>query len=181
MRRSAIERIRLLNKYAKELNGKPFDAEQQTDFMKCLDGPKGVEKLIANLRNREYDCFLPRYLRVAAYVGQEPVRSCLEEMARDKSRDDQSRTMVHGALARLGKEGSIDYLEQSLTHKHPGVRLAAAEWLWYRGNRKGLETLVEILDLRPIESGNEGVQVGDGSLTVTAISGSNVEYIRSAC
>jgi len=30
----AIERIRLLEKYCKELTGKPLDAEQQTDFMK---------------------------------------------------------------------------------------------------------------------------------------------------
>lgn len=40
---------------------------------------------------------------------------------------------------------------------------------------------MDLLNLRPIESGSEGVQVGNGSLKVTAIEGSNVEYIRSAC
>jgi len=61
------------------------------------------------------------------------------------------------------------------------VRLAAAEGLWHLGNRVGFQTLVDLIDLRPIESGGEGVKVGNGSLTVTAIHGSNVEYIRSAC
>src|SRR5262249_26512912 len=33
----AIGRILLLQRYGKELRGKPFDVGQQTDFLKCLD------------------------------------------------------------------------------------------------------------------------------------------------
>src|SRR5262249_19202856 len=72
-------------------------------------------------------------------------------------------------------------LKRALTDKLPGVRLAAAEGLWHLGRRDGFNTLIEILDLRPIETGGEGVQVGDGSFTVTAIRESNVEDIRTAC
>jgi len=45
-----------------------------------------------------------------------------------------------------------------------------------------LKTLVELLDLRPIESGGEGVKTGDGTIIkVTAIRHSNLDVIRSAC
>jgi HEAT repeat protein len=178
----AIERIRLLEKYGNKLKGKPFDAEQQTYFMRCLESSKGAENLIAYLRNREQDYFLSHYLRVAGYVDQEPMRSCLKQIAGDDSRDDRAKTMVHGALARLGEKDSIEHLKRSLAHKHPRVRLAAAEGLWRVGRRDGLQTLVEILDLRPTETGGEGVRTGDGSIiTVTAIRESNVDFIRSAC
>jgi hypothetical protein len=177
----ALERLRLLEKYRQQLQGKPFDAEHQMDFMRCLEGAKGVERLVAKLRDRKYDVFLSRYLRVAAYVDREPVRACLKEMSRDAARGDRARTMVHGALAKLGEKDSIDHLKQALTHKHPGVRLAAAEGLWGLGSREGFKTLLEILDVRPIETGGEGVQVGEGTLTVTALQGANVEYIRDAC
>jgi HEAT repeat protein len=180
-RLGSIQLIRLLQKYSKELKGKPFDAEEQADFMRCLESPRGVERLIGILRNREYDCFLPRYLLVAGYVDREPMRSCLKRMAGDGSRDERSRTLVHGALARLGEADSLGHLERSLAHKLPGVQLAAAECLWRLGRRDGFQTLVGILDLRPIESGGEGVEVGDGTLTVTALRGANVEYVRSAC
>jgi hypothetical protein len=49
------------------------------------------------------------------------------------------------------------------------------------GDREGFQTLLEILEVRPIETGGEGVTVGDGSITVTGIRDANVEYIRSAC
>src|SRR5262249_14546221 len=158
----AIERIKLLAKYGNKLKGKPFDSEQQTAFMRCLESSKGMEQLIANLRDRNYDCFLSHYLTVAGYVDQGPVRSCLKRIAADESRSARARTMVHGALARLGEKDSIDYLKRALTDKLPGVRLAAAEGLWHLGRRDGFNTLIEILDLRPIETGGEGVQVGDG-------------------
>ncbi len=61
------------------------------------------------------------------------------------------------------------------------MRLAAAEGLWHLGNREGFKTLVGLLDLRPIETGGEGVQVGDHSLTVNALRDANLDYIRSAC
>jgi HEAT repeat protein len=176
----AIERIRLLERYGKELKEKPLAPEEQTDLMKCLENAKGVEELIANLRNREKD--LLHYLRVAGYVDQEPVRSCLKQMLSDKSLDDRDRTFVHGALARLGEKDSLDQLKRSLTHKQPGVRLAAAANLWHLGNREGVKALVDLLDLRPIETGGEGVQVGGGAIIkVTAINGTNLEFIRAAC
>jgi hypothetical protein len=178
----AIERIRLLEKYRHELKGKQLDPEQQTAFMRCLESSKGVETLTANLRNRKYDCFLSLYLSVAAYVDQQPVRSCLKQMASDNSRDDRARTMVHGALARLGEKDSLDHLKRSLTHKQPGVRLAASEGLWNLGRREGFQTLVEITRLRPIETGGEGVSTGNGVIIkVEAIRDSNLDYIRSAC
>jgi HEAT repeat protein len=177
----ALERLRLLEKYPRELEGKPFDAEDQMGFMRCLDGAAGVERLVANLRNRKYDVFLSSYLRVARYVDREPVRACLKKITRDDSRDERAKTMAHGALARLGDKDSLDHLKRSLTHKHPGVRLAAAEGLWNLGNREGFQTLVDLLALRPIETGGEGVTVGDGSFTVTAVREPNVEYIRAAC
>ena len=178
----AIERIRLLQRYSNELKGKPFDAEQLTHFMKCLEGSKGVESLIALMRKPDLDCFLPFYARVAGYVDREPMRPSLKEMTRDDSRDDRSKTLVHAALARLGEKDSVDYLKRSLTHKQPGVRLAAAEGLWNMGSREGLQTLVEIIGLRPIETGNEGVSSGPGVIIqVEAIRDANVEYIRDAC
>jgi HEAT repeat protein len=178
----AIERIQLLNKYRKELKGKAFDSEQKIVFSKCLESPKGVDALLEDLRSRENDSSLSDYLQVAGYMDQKSVRAGLKQMARDTSRDEPARTMVHGALARLGEKDSLAHLKRSLTHKHPGVRLAAAESLWRLGNREGFQTLVKLLDLRPIESGRAGVQVGGGAIgPVTAITGSNVETIRSSC
>jgi hypothetical protein len=177
----AIERIRLLEQYGKELEGKPFNPEQQDNFMRCLAGAKGVNDLIARIRS-DPDCFLPSYLRVARYVDREPMRSSLKEIVLDKSRDDRSRTLVHAALARLGEKDSVDYLKRALTHKQPGVRLPAAEGLWGLDRREGFQTLVEITRLRPLETGGEGVSTGNGlPLTVTAIRGANVEYVRDAC
>jgi hypothetical protein len=176
----AIERIRLLQRYGKELEGKPFNAEQQTYLMKCLEGSGGVEDLIAQMRKTNR--FLSLYLRVAGYVDREPMRSCLKDMALDKSRDDRSKTMVHAALARLGEKDSIDYLRRALTQKQPGVRIAAAGGLWDLGRREGFQTLVETTRLRPFETGGEGVSAGEGlPLTVTVIQDANVEYVREAC
>ena len=62
------------------------------------------------------------------------------------------------------------------------MRFAAAEGLWKLGHRDGFQALVELLDVRPVESGGEGGTVGEGSLLkVTASRGTNVEIIRSAC
>src|SRR5262249_3442670 len=124
LRKRAIERIRLLEKYSKELKDKPLDSEQQTNYMNCRDDLKGLEEFIANLRKCDYDYFLWRYLQVAGYVDSEPMRSCLRQMLRENSRDDRTKAMVHGALAQLGEMDSIEYLKGSLTHKNPGVRLA---------------------------------------------------------
>src|SRR5262249_45055233 len=46
----ALKRLRLLERYGKELKGKPFDAEDQTRFMKCLEGPEGLQELIEWIR-----------------------------------------------------------------------------------------------------------------------------------
>jgi HEAT repeat protein len=186
MRLRAIERIKLLERYGKELKDKPFGPDEQTAFMKCLENSNGVAELIANLRNREKVSYLPGNLRVAGYVDQEPVRSCLKQMVSDKSLDDRTITMVHGALARLGEKDSLDQLKRSLKHKLPGVRLAAAASLWHLGNREGVKALMDLLDLRPIETSGEGVQVGNGTtdgfiIKSTAINGTNLEYIRAAC
>src|SRR5262249_22460237 len=154
----------------------------QTRFMKCLEGPEGLQELIEWIRKTDYAPFLSSYLRVAGYVDREPMRSFLKEMARDHSGDDRTRTMVHAALARQGEKNSIDYLKRSLEHKQPGVRLAAAEGLWNLGRRNGFQTLVEITRLRPLETGGEGVSTGEGYiLKVEAIRDANVEYIRDAC
>jgi HEAT repeat protein len=181
IRERALERIRLLQKYGHELKGKSFDEEQQTDYMRCLDSPKGVDQLIEYLKNRKYDVFLSRYLLVAGYVDHESVRSYLKKMVEDETRDERARTLVQGALARLSVKGSLDSLKQLLSHRHPGVRLAAAEGLWQMGSREGLKTLIELLEVRPIETGGEGVSVHEGGFKVTALRGANVEYIRSAC
>jgi hypothetical protein len=77
--------------------------------------------------------------------------------------------------------GSLSHLKRSLTHDDPGVRLEAAKGLWRLGHRDGVRTLVGLLDVRPLETGQEGVQVGNGSLKVTAIRGGTVETIRTAC
>lgn len=177
----AIEWIRLLDKYRQELRGKPFDPEQQWVFVRCLEGP-GVEALVASLRNRNLDQYVSsKSWRVAGYVDREPVRACLRQVAGDDSRDERARTLAHGALARLGERDSLDHLKRALGHEHPGVRLAAADGLWALGNRDGFRALLGLLDLRPIESGTEGVRSGNGSLKVTAINGATVEYVRSAC
>jgi HEAT repeat protein len=184
-RARALEHIRLLQKYGHELRGKSLGREQQTMFMRCLDGPKGVESLVASLaglRDQEDDVWLAHYLRVAQYVDREPVRVCLRGITGDRGRDDRARTMAHAALARLGERDSVGHLERALAHPDPGVRLAAAEGLWRLGRRDGFRTLVDLLDLRPLETGGEGVTTGDGFIVkVTALHGTNVEVVRSAC
>jgi HEAT repeat protein len=175
-RKRALERIRLLQKYHKELEGKPFNSDQQILFMQCLDDPKGMDEFLADLRAPRDNSSL------AAYLDRPPVRRCLTEMAQDAARTDRVRTMVHGTLAQLGEKDSLAYLRRALRHKEPWVRFAAAEGLWHLGNREGFQTLVDLLSLRPIESGGEGVEVGNGSLiTVKAIPHPNVDLIRSAC
>lgn len=180
-RTCAIKRIRLLEKYGKEIKDKPFDAGQQTVYLKCLEGPKGVDDLVAELNNPEHDCFFSHYAQVAGYLEREPIRSCLEQITRDESRGLRLRTMAYGALAHLGDKDSLEHLRELLMDNEPGVRLAAAEGLWNMGHREGFQTLLGILDVRPIETGGEGVGAGDGSYVVKAIPGSNVEYIRRAC
>jgi HEAT repeat protein len=181
-RLQAIERIRLLEKYGEKLKGKPLLPDQQTQFMKCLDSPKCVEEFTADMRKHENYWTLLGQLQVAGYLDQESVRSCLKQIASDKSLDDRATTLVHGALAQLGEKNSIDELNRRLVHQNPGVRLAAAESLWHLSSREGLRTLLEILDLRPIETGGEGTKVGGGAIIkVTALDGTNLEQIRAAC
>jgi hypothetical protein len=181
-RSAALERIRLLQRYGKELRGKPFDPDQQTNFMLCLAGSQGVEELIAEIRKADPDYALRLYLRVAGYVGGDRMRSFLKEMAGDESRDDRSRTLFHAALARQGEDTSVRFLKKALTHKQPGVRLAAAEGLWGLGRRDGFQALVELTGLRPLETGGEGVSTGGGVIVrVEAIRGSNMEIVRQAC
>lgn len=181
-RLQAVERARLLERHGKKVEGKPFDTWQQTSFMRCLEGPKEVELFITRMRKADEDYSLSGYLRVAGYVDQPPIRSCLKQMASDDRWSAKSKAMVHTALARLGEKDSFDFLRRSLTHKEPSVRLAAAEGLWNLGHRDGFQTLVEITGLRPIETGGEGVTTGNGALlTVKAIKGAKVEHIRNAC
>jgi HEAT repeat protein len=181
-RLQVIERIQLLERHGKTVEDKPFTAWQQTAFMKCLEGPREVDAFLTEMHQAHERYALPHYLRVAGYVDQEPVRSFLKQMAGDGARNDQTKTRVHAALARLGEKNSLEYLKKSLTHKEPGVRLAAAEGLWHLGNRDGFQTLVGITCLRPIETGGEGVTTGNGAIiTVTGIEGANVDHIRDAC
>lgn len=178
-RRYAADRIRLLTKYRAELVGKPLDPEEQMLCAECLEGRSGVDALLGLLRKQ--DSFLPQYLRVAGHVDREPVRAHLRLMAADEALDARTRVLAAGALARLGEPGALDRLRQALGHARSGVRLAAAEGLWRAGHRDGYRTLLGLLDVRPIESGGEGVRVGGGSLTVTALEGTNVEAVRAAC
>jgi HEAT repeat protein len=181
-RQYAVERIRLLRKYARTVAVKPFDAGEKTAYLRCLERDSGVQSLTANLRNREYDCFLPEYARIAGYVDRPEVRSCLKEIAADPARGDEAKTWAHGALARLREPGSVEYLRRALTHAHPGVRLAAVAGLWRLGRKDGMPALVELLDLRPLETGAEGVRVGGGAIiSVSAIRGGNVDVVRAAC
>jgi HEAT repeat protein len=181
-RSAAVERIRLLQRYGKQLEGKPFDIEQKTWFIKCLADSKGVEELIAHIGKIDQDDFLPSSLKVASYVEGKAMRSFLNEMASDRSRSEQARTLAHGALARLGEKNSIDYLKRALADKRLGVQLAAAEGFWNMGRQDGFQTLVEIVGQRPLETGAEGVSTGNGvMLKVEALRGSKVEYIRKAC
>jgi HEAT repeat protein len=174
------ERLRLMGRYGKQVEGKPFDADQQTAFMKCLEGPAEVEKFVARMREADGDV-LSHLLTVAGYLDQESVRACLKDMA-GGARDDKAKVMVRAALARLGEKDSLEYLRRSLAHKEPGVRLAAAEALWRLGRRDGLRALLDLTGLRPIETGGEGVTSGNGALLkVTAIENANVEHIRNAC
>jgi hypothetical protein len=178
-RKYELERIRLLQKFGRQLVGKPFDLDQQTEFARCMDGDTGVKSFVENLRNRKLDVFLPNDMLVAGYVDKPAVRACLRQIASDDSRSDRAKTMAHGALARLGEPGSLDKLLGALSSDNPGVRLAAAEGL---GRRDGVRTLVELLDLRPLENGTEGVRVGgDAIIAVTAIRDGNLDIVRDAC
>lgn len=179
-RRRAAEQIRLLNKYRAELTDIPLDLEWQKLIAECRESQAGVDRLLGCLRKRNDS--LSDYLRVAGYVDREPVRNCLKDLANDKTISDQSRMHAYAALARLKEPGFPDHLREGLLHKHPGVRLAAAEGLWRVGNREGYKTLLNILDVRPVETGSEGVEIGNGSIiTVSALRDTNVELIRDAC
>lgn len=175
-RQGVIERNRLLKKYGDELKGKHLDGGQ-IDFIWCLEYSDGVKALLAKLRDRNNDHWLPRYLRVAAYVNEESVRACLKDMTRDDTRDERAQTMAHGALAQQGDKESLEQLKRSLTHKKPGVRLAAAEGLWHLGNREGFRTLLDLLELRPLEENGEAGRGGKGSEKDEP----NVKIIRTAC
>ncbi len=177
----AIERIRHFIRYGDRLNGISMDRGNQFHFLRCLAEPKAVEKLIADIGDAKRDSFLSSDLEVAAHLDREPVRECLKRLTKDSSRDPAVRTKAHAALARLGELMSRDHLFHSLSDPHPGVRLAAAEGLWRLGRRDGFSTLVDLLSLRPIETGGEGVSAGNGILKVEAVRGGNIERIRTAC
>jgi len=172
-----IERIRLFHKYGTELKGKLLDSEEQLEYIRCMEGSDGIQSLVATLRNRENDCFLRSELKVAGYVDREPVRACLKDLALDKTRDERTRTLAHGALAQLGEKDSLNYLKQSLSHQHPGVRLAGAECLWDLGSRDGFKVLRDIAGKCPIESAPED----DAPRIGPEIKGLNLDYIRTAC
>lgn len=176
-----VRRFHLRAKYGKELNGKPFDVGQQHTYLRCLEGDDGVAELVAELKNRDHDCFFASYAEVAGYVDRESVRTCLKQITADETRSNRAKTQAHATLARLGEANSLHHLKASLKHNDPGTRLAAAEGLWRLGNRDGVRTLIELLSVRPLESGREGVQFGDGSMKVTAIRDGNVDTVRRAC
>ena len=178
----AVERIRLLEKYADKAKGLQLGQQRNTLVMRCWDNPKAVGELLHYIRDPEYDVFLADYLHAAGFIDSEPLISCLKAMAAGTDgRGARARTMAHAALAKHGESDSVDYLKSALTHEHHGVRLAAAAGLWRLGRRDGFQTLIDLLDIRPIESGREGVSLGEGTLTVNAIRGTKVETIRAAC
>lgn len=176
-----LERLRLRSKHGAALAGKPFDAEQQHLYLRCLDGDAGVAALAAELDDRGHDVFLARHAEVAGYVDRPEVRAALRRVADDATRPDRARVEAHAALARLGEAGSLAYLRRSLAHPAPMARLRAAEGLWRLGHRDGVRTLVELLDARPLETGQEGLRVGEGSFTVTAVRGGTLDAVRGAC
>lgn len=176
-----VERLRLRAKYGRELERKPFDAGQQRLYLRCLDGGPGVAELVAGLEDPGHDCLLQSHAEVAGYVDRPEVRAALARVAAATTRTHQAKAHAHAALARLGAADSLAHLRRALAHPHPGVRLAAARGLWRLGRRDGARTLVELLDARPLETGGEGVRVGDGSFTVTAVRGGTLEAVRGAC
>jgi len=176
-----VKRIRLVQKYRKQVEGKGLRIEQQTSLMECLDGEAGVAALIKSIRNSDHDWIASHDFQVAGLVDRESMRSCLKEIARDEKRTERVRTLAHGALARLGDQDSMAVLKSSLSGKTVGVRVAAAEGLWNLGSREGAPSLREVLELRPLETGSEGVSSTGGGLKVEALKESKVEYVRRAC
>lgn len=156
MRLRAIERIRLLERYGDRLKGLPFEVERETLLMRCWDSPKALEELLRYIRDPKYDVFQSDYLHVAGYIDCEPIRACLKELVVG-ARGEESRTNAHAALARLGEKDSVEFLKKSLAHEQSGVRIAAATGLWRLGRRDGFQTLIELLDIRPIEDASASV------------------------
>jgi HEAT repeat protein len=149
--------------------------------MECLDGDAAVAKLLESLRNSDHDWIASHDFQVAGLVDRDPVRSGLKEIARDEKRTERIRTLAHGALARLGDPDSMAALKSSLSGRTVGVRVAAAEGLWNLGSREGAPALREVLDLRPLETGSEGVSSTEGALKVEALKEPKLEYVRRAC
>jgi HEAT repeat protein len=176
-----VERLRLRVKHGPALAGKPLYAEQQHLYLRCLDGDRGVAELVAELGNRDHDVFLATHAEVAGYVDRAEVRAALRRVAADDTRPDRAKAEAHAALTRLGEAGSLAHLRRSLAHPTPMVRLTAAKGLWRLGHRDGVRTLIELLDARPLETGQEGIRVGEGSFTVTAVRGGTVDAVRGAC
>jgi hypothetical protein len=181
-RKWAIERIDLLQRFGKELTGKPFDVEDQDIFLACLKDQAGVADLATKLGSERYERHLIRLIRVAGYVDRAPVRARLKAMVIDEMADDHLRAWLHGSLAQLGEKGSTDQLRKWLGHKEPAVRLAAAECLWRLGSHDGVKTLVDLLNLPPIETGQEGVEIGGKAIIkVTGLDRTNLDVVRAAC
>jgi hypothetical protein len=168
----ALERLRLLPKHGPSIAGLPLEPYQQIECMRCLNHVDGTGRYLDRIRYRSSDCGLAGDLHVAGYVKQDPVRQFLKQLVRDPKLDELNRTRAHASLARLGEEDSQDFLTQALTHKLPAIRLAAAEGFWRLGRRDGFQTLIDLIDVKPIETSSDG---GEKYLD------ENVAFIRLAC
>jgi HEAT repeat protein len=176
-----ISWLRSLEKMRREHSFVPHETDRFDAYARYLADAEDADQLVAEMRDRKNDWNIESLLQSAGYIDRAPVRSFLKEMIGDATRDDRTKALAHGALARLGEKSSVDTLRRSLNHSDSRVRLAAAECLWRMGMRDGFQTLIDLLALRSLESGREGVAVGESGFTVTALRGTKVEVIRRAC
>jgi HEAT repeat protein len=190
--KSAQAYLQLLKKHGKQVQGKP----EKRLLMRCLEGPEGVGELVKMLEGPSRS--LISALEAAGFVKDEKVRAAVralmekdDEAFKDvticfgfdyaKSPAEISRIRAAVALVRQGDKSRLDYIRGKLKDVMPGVQLAAAEALWQLGSREGSKTVLDILDLGPLETGGEGVTVEESGFSVKAVRGSNVEKIRKAC
>ena len=177
----AVLHLERLEKHRRELEGKRFRPSLAAFYLRCLSDPSAREPLIRRLRKTKYESFYYNQFRLAGHLDFAEIKDALREVAADAARDPRLTVGALGALARQGERGALERLSEFLSHKEPEVRLQAAQALWRLGKKDGFEVLIKILDLRPIESGTEGITRAPGTLSVGRPRTRHVEFIRTAC
>jgi len=126
------------------------DGDDAVLLLECLEGNRAIPQLLDKLKGPEPT---EGILEIAGFVRSDEVADALRRVQEDRTGDPLRRLQAAVALGRSGDPSSLEVLRRGLRDEKPHLRLVAAEGLWRLSNREGFQTLISLLDLRPLQDG----------------------------